>query len=426
MPHCFQQGRDQRAAATIARLATATVAIMAVSANFANAANNSEECEGTGSLQPCMMVRRQGLHFELEDGSKFRPVGTSLYWAMPWMYYSNSTATVALQALDDIQDFGANVVRIWAFGEGSGAAALQPEPMQYNENALKALDRALHEIGKRGMRALVVLANYWSAYGGTQQYVKWAKDAGEDVSSKDDFFTNEKIGHWYRQFVRMLLTRRNTFSGYEYRHDPTIFALELINEPRYKDDPTGDVLQKWFEYHSWFVRQYDDQHLLTTGIEGFFGNSTPNIAKYTNPFGSSVTEGTDFVRNHRDLPNIDFCVHHMWVDNWLDASCGDTCKRSFMLMWYEEHTRAATELIGKPVMAEEYGKRGKDVRPWYFQRIMEHIEQGISLGNAAQGGGLIWQYGVPEYQGDDPYTIYPTDYTEVTMLTAHSRSVRNN
>lgn len=40
-----------------------------------------------------------------------------------------------------------------------------------------------------------------------------------------------------------MLTRRNIYTGIEYRDDPTIFAWELINEPRCMTDPSGDTLQ---------------------------------------------------------------------------------------------------------------------------------------------------------------------------------------
>jgi mannan endo-1,4-beta-mannosidase len=47
----------------------------------------------------------------------------------------------------------------------------------------------------------------------------------------------------YKNFFKALITRVNTVTGVAYRDDPTIFAWELINEPRVPSDPSGNVLQ---------------------------------------------------------------------------------------------------------------------------------------------------------------------------------------
>lgn len=41
----------------------------------------------------------------------------------------------------------------------------------------------------------------------------------------------------------MVLDRVNSLTNITYKDDPTIFAWELMNEPRCESDPTGNKLQ---------------------------------------------------------------------------------------------------------------------------------------------------------------------------------------
>lgn len=43
--------------------------------------------------------------------------------------------------------------------------------------------------------------------------------------------------------MQTVLNRVNTFNNITYKDDPTIFAWELMNEPRCPSDSSGDKLQ---------------------------------------------------------------------------------------------------------------------------------------------------------------------------------------
>ena len=122
---------------------------------------------------------------------------------------------------------------------------------------------------------------------------------------------------------------------------------------------------------SQFAKIVSPKQLITTGVEGFFGLTTPNLALNSNPgktafyslslfiecadcvepthyplflcafstlacliqkgsdeWDSWICEGTDFVRFH-NLPHIDFTVAHMYPDLWVDRPCNgsDYCKK---------------------------------------------------------------------------------------------------
>ena len=52
---------------------------------------------------------------------------------------------------------------------------------QYDEGTLTGLDFVLDEASKRGIRLVFVFANYWSQYGGVDQYNVWSFQAGTGV-----------------------------------------------------------------------------------------------------------------------------------------------------------------------------------------------------------------------------------------------------
>ena len=64
-----------------------------------------------------------------------------------------------------------------------------------------------------------------------------------DLKARDLFFSDLHIKQWFKRYMRKVIHRTNTLTGVVYRDDPTIFAWELMNEPRACSDPSGQVLQ---------------------------------------------------------------------------------------------------------------------------------------------------------------------------------------
>ena len=133
-----------------------------------------------------------------------------------------------------------------------------------------------------------------SVAGGAIAYVKWAHAAGErapdgaPLRRREDFFTSRLCRAWFKAFVSKMLTRVNAATGVAYRDDPTIFAWELINEPRVQGDASGDVLQAWIEDVAAYAKTLDDAHLLTVGTEGFYGVTDAARASNEHPPGGGA------------------------------------------------------------------------------------------------------------------------------------------
>ena len=79
-----------------------------------------------------------------------------------------------LEVLDAMQALKLTVLRTWAFCDGPEWNALQPSAGVFNERVFAALDWVVAEAGKRQLRVMLALTNYWPAYGGMAQYVRSA------------------------------------------------------------------------------------------------------------------------------------------------------------------------------------------------------------------------------------------------------------
>ncbi|KAA8526376.1 hypothetical protein F0562_008421 [Nyssa sinensis] len=367
-------------------------------------------------------VERNGTQF-MVDGRVFYINGWNSYWFMDQAVdeFSRPRVRAMLQAGAKM---GLTVCRTWAFNDGD-YHALQISPGRFDEQVFKALDHVIAEARQHGIRLLLSLVNNLKAYGGKSQYVKWAWEEGVGLSSSNDsFFFDPSIRHYFKNYVKTLLTRKNTITGIEYRNDPIIFAWELINEPRCMTDRSGDTLQDWIEEMSTFVKSIDKNHLLTVGLEGFYGPK--NSKKLTiNPGEWAAELGSDFIRNNK-ISTIDFASVHIYPDQWFH----DTefkAKLKYISKWMVSHIEDGEKELKKPVMFTEFGlsnlNRDFEVsqRERFYKTVFNIIYKSARK-NGAGAGSFIWQFfvgGMEEY--NDDFGIVPWERpTMYQLITEHS------
>src|SRR5690606_1196321 len=121
---------------------------------------------------------------------------------------------------------GFNVIRMWGFidiGNQDGSDSVHGKAdgevyFQYwdgagpayndGEDGLINLDYAVYKAGQLGIKLIIPFTNNWSDFGGMDQYVRWAGGAYHD-----DFYTDPRIRQWYKDWIKHLLTRVNTYTG---------------------------------------------------------------------------------------------------------------------------------------------------------------------------------------------------------------------
>ncbi|KAG9448101.1 hypothetical protein H6P81_014229 [Aristolochia fimbriata] len=362
-------------------------------------------------------VKRSGTQFYV-DGKPFYVNGWNSYWLMDQAVeeYSRPRVRAMLQAGAKM---GLSVCRTWAFNDGA-YNALQVSPGRFNERVFQALDRVIAEAEQSGIRLIFSLVNNLQPFGGKTQYVKWAWEEGVGLSSSNDsFFFDPSIRSYFKTYLKTILTRKNTITGIEYRDDPTIFAWELMNEPRCMSDPSGDILQDWIEEMSRFVKSIDKNHLLTVGLEGFYGSSSPEKLN-VNPGDWASGLGSDFIRNSK-IDALDFASVHIYPDHWiLEERLDDKLK--FISKWIHSHVKDGDEVLKKPVLFTEFGlsNKNKNFEPSHRDETYKVVYDIIYESARKQGSGagaLAWQFmlgGMEEYSDD--FGIVPWERGQIFKL----------
>nr|CAB3474236.1 unnamed protein product [Digitaria exilis] len=366
-------------------------------------------------------VERRGAQLFL-NGQPFYPNGWNSYWLMDQAVEPRSRNRVS-RMFQAAAEMGLTVCRSWAFNDGA-YNALQVSPGHFDERVFKALDRVVVEAGRHGVRLILSLANNLEAYGGKTQYVRWAWEEGVGLSaSNDSFFFDPAIRDYFKVYLKTLLTRKNHLTGVEYRDDPTILAWELMNEPRCTTDPSGDTLQRWIEEMAAYVKSIDKKHLLTVGLEGFYGPSSPQSKLNVNPgVWKDNNYGSDFIRNAKS-PDIDFASIHLYPDTWLlkqHATVDEKLK--FVKQWVASHFEDGDKELGKPVLATEFGlsRRAQGFDPSHrdvFYKAIYDIVYRSAVRGGAGAAAFVWQLapeGMEEFHDD--YSVVPSEHPSLRRL----------
>lgn len=301
---------------------------------------------------PVGFVYPDGNLFKVKDGNG---VVTPFYFSGTNNYYLMYKPTSMVDdLLDAMVALDMKVVRMWFFMDGpgrDGVPYLQTAAGVYNEVAYVAIDKVVAAASARGLRIIPVFVNYWSDFGGMQQYATWAG------SSATDFYTNTSMKQTYKNYVASWINRTNTVTGVKYKEDPTIFSWQLTNEARGQNGESANVVN-WAKEMSDYIRTLDSHHMICMGDEGIL-NYTYDYCDQKGLYKNFCYSGGqgDWVELLK-LSNIDFgTFHSYWVDQWApyDRTSKLVENTAEGVKWIDIHVDEANK-IGKPCILEEYNK----------------------------------------------------------------------
>jgi mannan endo-1,4-beta-mannosidase len=347
------------------------------------------------------LIVKNGATLRTETGLPWRGIGCNCYY----LAIDNLSHAVADEIIFKSADLGLNVIRLWAFHEGSAPTALQTAPGQFVEERYQMLDYVLDRMATAGQRAILALTDNWGAYGGMQQYVNW-----HGGGHKDLFYTHPDLRRDFYAAIRFLAHRINSINGRRYGDDPAILAWQLGNEPRCSN---ASILTHWIAETSAFLKHdLEVRQLVATGMEGFY--SSGNARKGGNR--GMDREGTDFIAQHA-LEDIDIAGFHIYPDWW-------HLKMKQVRQWITEHIRDARQVLGKPAMLDEFGLRvplaTREERDNLFREILEICEQEQA---AVSCFWMLYEDGHPDF---DQFGVYwPRDASTGAIIREYASRIRN-
>ncbi|MBI1806915.1 MAG: T9SS type A sorting domain-containing protein [Ignavibacteria bacterium] len=309
-------------------------------------------------------------------GKPFYAIGVNSY------YLQNIAAFGDTTHIDEIfreaSALGLTTIRTWGFFDSpntTNPAVIQLSPGVFQQSGLLALDLVVERARAYGIRLIISLVNNWEDYGGMNQYVAWYSShvpskAGAytpqriitgvngrqyklyvtNTLTHDDFYVRDTIKQWYKQYVSTIVQRTNPLTGIQYKDEPAILAWEMANEPR-SSDPTGQIVVKWMDEMSTFIKSIDKNHLVSSGEEGLDISpaSYSSIDSYNGQHWLFDGSGGVSFGQHLSLPHVDLASIHCYPDQWgLTPSQG--------VIWLRDHQYLATR-NRKPLVVGECGMR---------------------------------------------------------------------
>ena len=408
-------------------------------------------------------VRREGTRLML-GSEPYRFAGANLWYAA-WLgadaHYGNRERLK--RELDTLAATGVTNLRIAASAEDSplrnsvkpafhGADLDSADPA-----LLGGLDFCLAEMGKRGMKAVLYLTNFWEWSGGMMTYLYYVTGKYMDVNdpahpwpafpnATAQFYANPRAVALNHAWVRRIVGRTNGVTGTAYRDDPTIMAWQLANEPRPAGDlatatPLLSAYNAWIQGSAKLIKSIDRNHLVSTGSEGLKGS----------------VESADIFRHAHAVPEIDYLTAHIWPLNWswVDAKdiAGTHAAATGKVAEYLQQHQALAKLLGKPLVIEEFGyprdgggydpQASTHFKDLYYQQIYDFVLNSARTGGPIAGsnfwawngegravhGDHRFRSGDTAWLGDPPhepqgwYGVFDSDASTCAVIAAHATAL---
>ncbi|KAH0711244.1 hypothetical protein KY289_007203 [Solanum tuberosum] len=147
-----------------------------------------------------------------------------------------------------------------------------------------------------------------------------------------------------------------------------------------------------------FVKSLDQKHLVTIGLEGFYGvEKAGNVG--LNPGKWAASLGVDFIENS-DIENFDFTSIHippqLVSQAEIKGGINSDARVDFLSHWVDSHISEAEKILKKPVLFTKVGfpssiqKNGLYDRNIFLKIVYDKIYE-LAKKRKGGAGALVWQ-----------------------------------
>ncbi len=168
-------------------------------------------------------IRMDGERLVKPDGSRFRIWGINVTGGGCF-----PSREMASRMADDLARMGINCVRFHGLDSSWGGSSIdysRDDTLHFNPSDLDKFDYFVAELKQRGIYTNLNLNVF-------RRYKK-----GDDVRDpaglglgKSATYFNQRLLELQEDYARKLLTHRNPYTGNEYRYEPAVFCVEMVNE----------------------------------------------------------------------------------------------------------------------------------------------------------------------------------------------------
>lgn len=229
---------------------------------------------------------------------------------------------------------------------------LQTAPGQYDERTFKKYDYIINLAKKYDIRLVFAFCDNWGGPDDSGS-MNWYVDHSSSAQHHDEFYADEETRQLFKEHIETFLTRENSYTGVEYRDDPTVLMWELANEARVHerenlpDSDPGSLIGDWYREMAGYIKSLDSNHLVSTGAVGVY---------------DPTYEGRSYLDHHR-IDAIDAGSVHIYpteavaeLDSGESVPCHplvpgtETCSALIGRMAADTH-----DDLNKPIYVGEFG-----------------------------------------------------------------------